>query len=78
MIDCVLVFASGERLPGKLTGYANGRFDIQVDPTTPVGAFPPTEITQLHFPDQGHAVSLLLSQVPGLPLRLIDQGPAPP
>ena len=48
------------------------------DPTTPIGNFPPTEIVQLHFPDQGNAVKLLASQIPGLPLRLIDLGPAPP
>jgi hypothetical protein len=78
MIDCVLVFASGERLPAKLTAYAGSHFDVQVDPTTPIGAFPPSEITQLHFPDQGHVVALWTNQVPGLPLRLTDQGPAPP
>jgi hypothetical protein len=78
MIDCVLIFASGERLPGKLIGYSAGHFDIQLDPTTITGDYLPTEITQLHFPDQGHAVTLWTTQVPGLPLRLIDQGPAPP
>jgi hypothetical protein len=78
MIDCVLVFASGERLPGKLTGYASGGFDVQIDPTTPIGAFPPSEVTELHFPDQGHQVKLWTNQVPGLPLRLTDLGPAPP
>ena len=78
MIDCVVVFADGSRLPGKINGQSSAAIDVSLDPTTPVASYPPSEIVEVHVPDQHFPVTLLIGAMAGPDVRLIiTGGPAP-
>jgi hypothetical protein len=76
MIDCKLYFGNGKTLDAKIIAYDGSVFTVQLDPGTSVEDFPPSW-SEIVIEESFHSIALILDQIPGPVIKIVDQGPAP-